>query len=365
MDVRAPAMRQREGKEAEHMGAVELVGEASEGLRLEMAFPQHGFMFQQLHEDNAHHLTSPNSLPSCPPHLFYGGGGGNYMMNRSMSFTGVSDHHHLTQKIPTTTNMNDQDQVGEEDNLSDDGSHMMLGEKKKRLSLEQVMALEKSFELGNKLEPERKMQLAKALGLQPRQIAIWFQNRRARWKTKQLERDYDSLKKQFDVLKSDNDSLLANNKQLHAEGIILGLRPVGELRYPSQQHETKLSGAGEFQCYNTQVYRSQTLMALKKHDHKDSTKIKREMAEASWSNNASTENNNNNSDTNHVNMIKDLFPSSIRSATTTTTSAHIDQQMGQDQGFCNMFNGIDDTTSASYWTWPDQQQQHHNHHHFN
>lgn len=139
------------------------------------------------------------------------------MMNRSMSFTGVSDHHHLTQKSPTTTNMHDQDQVGEEDNLSDDGSHMILGEKKKRLSLEQVMVLEKSFELGNKLEPERKMQLAKALGLQPRQIAIWFQNRRARWKTKQLERDYDSLKKQFDVLKSDNDSLLANNKKLHAE----------------------------------------------------------------------------------------------------------------------------------------------------
>ncbi|KAF3505372.1 hypothetical protein F2Q69_00044816 [Brassica cretica] len=186
-----------------------------ERLRLEMAFPQHGFMFQQLHEDNTHHLPSPTSLPSCPPHLFYGGG--NYMMNRSMSFTGVSDHHHLTQKSPTTTNMHDQDQVGEEDNLSDDGSHLMLGEKKKRLSLEQVMALEKSFELGNKLEPERKMQLAKALGLQPRQIAIWFQNRRARWKTKQLERDYDSLKKQFDVLKSDNDSLLANNKKLYAE----------------------------------------------------------------------------------------------------------------------------------------------------
>ncbi|KAF8106221.1 hypothetical protein N665_0145s0035 [Sinapis alba] len=293
-----------------------------EGLRLEMAFPQHGFMFQQLHEDNSHHLPSPTSLPSCPPHLFYGGGG-NYMMNRSMSFTGVSsDHHHLTQKSPTTTNMiNDQDQVGEEDNLSDDGSHMMLGEKKKRLSLEQVMALEKSFELGNKLEPERKMQLAKALGLQPRQIAIWFQNRRARWKTKQLERDYDSLKKQFDVLKSDNDSLLANNKKLHAE-----------------------------------------LVALKKQDRQESAKIKREIAEASWSNNESTENDNNNSDINHVNMIKDFFPSSIRSATTTTTSAHIDHQMVQDQGFCNMFNGVDETTSASYWTWPDQQQQHHNHH---
>ncbi|KAJ0232556.1 Homeobox-leucine zipper protein HAT7 [Hirschfeldia incana] len=197
-----------------------------EELRLEMAFPQHGFMFQQLHEENAHHLPSPTSLPSCPPHLFYGGGGRDYMMNRSMSFTGVSDHHHLTQKSPTTTNMNDQDQLGEEDNLSDDGSHMMLGEKKKRLNLEQVRALEKSFELGNKLEPERKMQLAKALGLQPRQIAIWFQNRRARWKTKQLERDYDSLKKHLDVLKSDNDSLLAHNKKLHAEVLYINTQLV-------------------------------------------------------------------------------------------------------------------------------------------
>ena len=109
-----------------------------------------------------------------------------------------------------------------EDDLSDDGSQ--IGEKKKRLNLEQVKALEKSFELGNKLEPERKMQLAKALGLQPRQIAIWFQNRRARWKTKQLEKDYDVLKKQFDALKADNDALQAQNKKLHAEVIISSLQ---------------------------------------------------------------------------------------------------------------------------------------------
>lgn len=106
---------------------------------------------------------------------------------------------------------------GEDDDLSDDGSQLLLGERKKRLSLEQVKALEKSFEIGNKLEPERKMQLARALGLQPRQIAIWFQNRRARWKTKQLERDYEVLKKQFEVLKADNDALHAQNEKLHAE----------------------------------------------------------------------------------------------------------------------------------------------------
>ena len=102
-----------------------------------------------------------------------------------------------------------------DDDLSDDCSQ--AGEKKKRLNMEQVKTLEKNFELGNKLEPERKMQLARALGLQPRQIAIWFQNRRARWKTKQLEKDYDVLKKQFEAVKADNDALHTQNKKLQAE----------------------------------------------------------------------------------------------------------------------------------------------------
>lgn len=110
-------------------------------------------------------------------------------------------------------------ELGEEANveeeLSDDGSQ--LGEKKRRLNMEQVKTLEKSFELGNKLEPERKMQLARALGLQPRQIAIWFQNRRARWKTKQLEKDYDVLKRQYDSVKADNDALQAQNQKLQTE----------------------------------------------------------------------------------------------------------------------------------------------------
>ena len=102
-----------------------------------------------------------------------------------------------------------------DDDLSDDGSQ--ASEKKRRLNMEQVRTLEKSFELGNKLEPERKMQLARALGLQPRQIAIWFQNRRARWKTKQLEKDYEILKRQFEVIKADNDALQVQNQELQDE----------------------------------------------------------------------------------------------------------------------------------------------------
>lgn len=114
-----------------------------------------------------------------------------------------------------------EDVANGEDDLSDDCSQ--AGEKKRRLNIEQVRTLEKNFELGNKLEPERKMQLARALGLQPRQIAIWFQNRRARWKTKQLEKDYDTLKRQFEAVKSENEALQAQNKKLQAEVRLLSI----------------------------------------------------------------------------------------------------------------------------------------------
>lgn len=90
-------------------------------------------------------------------------------------------------------------------------------EKKRRLTVDQVQFLEKSFEVENKLEPERKIQLAKDLGLQPRQVAIWFQNRRARWKTKQLEKDYDVLQNSHNSLKADYDNLLKEKEKLKAE----------------------------------------------------------------------------------------------------------------------------------------------------
>lgn len=89
--------------------------------------------------------------------------------------------------------------------------------KKRRLTADQVQFLEKSFDLENKLEPERKILLAKDLGLQPRQVAIWFQNRRARWKTKQLEKDYDVLQANYTSLKADCDSLSKVNDKLKAE----------------------------------------------------------------------------------------------------------------------------------------------------
>ncbi|KAF8408045.1 hypothetical protein HHK36_007185 [Tetracentron sinense] len=111
----------------------------------------------------------------------------------------------------------DQEENGNED--LDECFHQP--EKKRRLTSDQVQFLERIFEVENKLEPERKIQLAKDLGLQPRQVAIWFQNRRARWKTKQLERDYDTLNASYNSLKDDYDSLLKEKERLKTEVVSL------------------------------------------------------------------------------------------------------------------------------------------------
>ncbi|PSS34915.1 Homeobox-leucine zipper protein like [Actinidia chinensis var. chinensis] len=80
-------------------------------------------------------------------------------------------------------------------------------DKKKRLSSEQLDSLESSFQDEIKLDPERKLRLARELGLQPRQVAIWFQNRRTRWKAKHLEQLYDGLKHEFDAVSREKQKL--------------------------------------------------------------------------------------------------------------------------------------------------------------
>ncbi|KAK6133681.1 hypothetical protein DH2020_032591 [Rehmannia glutinosa] len=219
-----------------------------------------------------------------------------------------------------------------EDELSDDGSQ--IGEKKRRLNMEQVKTLEKNFELGNKLEPERKMQLARALGLQPRQIAIWFQNRRARWKTKQLEKDYEILKRQFDAVKAENDALQTQNQKLHAEILTM------KTREPTES--INLNKETEGSCSNRSKNSSEIKLDISRNPAIDSPLP-----------------------TNPIIANRPFFPSSLIRPNGVAQQlfqnsprpenipfTKMDQTV-KEESLCNMFCGMDDQTGI--WPWLDQQ----------
>ncbi|KAE8722101.1 Homeobox-leucine zipper protein HOX6 [Hibiscus syriacus] len=92
---------------------------------------------------------------------------------------------------------------------------------KRRFSDDQIRSLESIFESESRLDPRKKIQVAKDLGLQPRQVAIWFQNKRSRRKSKQLERDYNNLLHNynnlaslFEGLKTEKQALLSQLQKL-------------------------------------------------------------------------------------------------------------------------------------------------------
>nr|CAB3496780.1 unnamed protein product [Digitaria exilis]CAB3501719.1 unnamed protein product [Digitaria exilis] len=82
--------------------------------------------------------------------------------------------------------------------------------KKRRLSDEQARLLELNFRKERKLETPRKVQLATELGLDAKQVAVWFQNRRARHKSKLMEEE-------FSKLRAAHDAVVVQNCHLEAE----------------------------------------------------------------------------------------------------------------------------------------------------
>ncbi|XP_047963031.1 homeobox-leucine zipper protein ATHB-54-like [Salvia hispanica] len=139
-----------------------------------------------------------------------------WVPNSSPSFQGCASMVSF-EDVNTTTTTTNNNMKSENCNDDFDPAFHQPADKKRRLSHDQVKFLEKSFEVENKLEPERKIQLAKEVGLQPRQVAIWFQNRRARYKTKVLEKEYAALKASYDKLRSDYDTLFKDNDKMRNE----------------------------------------------------------------------------------------------------------------------------------------------------
>ncbi|PWZ07248.1 Homeobox-leucine zipper protein HOX28 [Zea mays] len=98
---------------------------------------------------------------------------------------------------------------GDED---DDGA----ARKKLRLSKDQAAVLEECFKTHHTLTPKQKVALASSLGLRPRQVEVWFQNRRARTKLKQTEVDCEYLKRWCEQLAEENRRLGKEVAELRA-----------------------------------------------------------------------------------------------------------------------------------------------------
>ncbi|WOL09410.1 hypothetical protein Cni_G18163 [Canna indica] len=230
---------------------------------------------------------------------------------RSMSFSGIETREEMTA----------------DEELSDDGSQ--AGEKKRRLNMEQVRTLEKSFELGNKLEPERKMQLARALGMQPRQVAIWFQNRRARWKTKQLEKDFDVLKRQFEAVKSENEALKSQNKQLQAEILAIKGREASDVINLNKETEGSCSNRSENSCEINLDISRHSVMKSPLHSHNQAPPFFRSLRPPD---------------------MNQLFQSSSR------PEAQCPNGVPAESNFSNLLCNMED--QSAFWSWSD----HHNFH---
>ncbi|KAJ9565506.1 hypothetical protein OSB04_001472 [Centaurea solstitialis] len=82
--------------------------------------------------------------------------------------------------------------------------------KKLRLSKQQSEYLEERFKDHSTINAIQKLELATNLNMSPRQVEVWFQNRRARTKLKQTEVDCEYLKKRCETLR-------AENRKLHKE----------------------------------------------------------------------------------------------------------------------------------------------------
>ncbi|CAN6451024.1 unnamed protein product [Victoria cruziana] len=101
----------------------------------------------------------------------------------------------------------------EEEEVEDEGDHRN-GRKKLKLTLEQSGLLEQSFREQRTLSPNQKQILAKELNLLPRQVEVWFQNRRARTKMKQIELNCQLLKNCCERLSEENRRLKKELQEL-------------------------------------------------------------------------------------------------------------------------------------------------------
>eukprot|EP00252_Welwitschia_mirabilis_P004064 TRINITY_DN14237_c0_g1_i1.p1 TRINITY_DN14237_c0_g1~~TRINITY_DN14237_c0_g1_i1.p1 ORF type:complete len:310 (+),score=27.84 TRINITY_DN14237_c0_g1_i1:410-1339(+) len=155
-----------------------------------------------------------------------GFGRGNLDMNRKPS-DGASIFHSEALRTPENGSLKrdrscafeleiERDRTCDVSSRTSDEEEIGSTRKKLRLSKEQSALLEESFREHSTLNPKQKNALAKQLNLRPRQVEVWFQNRRARTKLKQTEVDCELLKRCCETLTEENKRLQKELQELRA-----------------------------------------------------------------------------------------------------------------------------------------------------
>ncbi|KAL8191527.1 hypothetical protein R6Q57_028258 [Mikania cordata] len=122
----------------------------------------------------------------------------------------IVDNHHdykndvMKDDLDSFSSKSIDDQEEKESMIKNDNNNSDGTRKKLKLTTAQTLLLEDSFKVRNTLNTGQKQELAKKLNLLPRQIEVWFQNRRARTKLKQIEKEYELLKKYCETLNEEN-----------------------------------------------------------------------------------------------------------------------------------------------------------------
>ncbi|XP_022998494.1 homeobox-leucine zipper protein HOX11-like [Cucurbita maxima] len=160
---------------------------------------------QQTHNHNPKLLH----LALLPPTPTPDGGGGDgesplVCSSLELGLYEVEDHHQGNSDRGCSRGSDEDDQI--------------LGSRKKlRLFREQSAFLEDCFKDHHTLDPQKqKAEVARRLNLRPRQVEVWFQNRRARTKLKQTEVDCEYLKNCCQTLTQENRKLRKELQDLRA-----------------------------------------------------------------------------------------------------------------------------------------------------
>ncbi|CAL9079221.1 unnamed protein product, partial [Musa textilis] len=119
-------------------------------------------------------------------------------------------------RIPRSKNTEEEEVISGRDTSNCSNDKLFGTRKKLKLTKEQVTLLEDRFREHNALNTAQKQDLADRLNIQTRQVEVWFQNRRARTKLKQIEVDYECLKKWCESLSDENRRLRKELQELRS-----------------------------------------------------------------------------------------------------------------------------------------------------